>query len=186
MYTPVNPSFTIQKWGSRGSTLYRHVLVMFFVQTSENFFFPILACFWCFGEAGVRNCGICWGASLYIFLYVMFIFFIVSFSSLFLFLSWEGCAVWLWPFLGVFTHMFRGSICPYDICTGINTPRSDRYESWKSVQYVCYAVPADCSQIAHTCTNIQSTLVISNPKDSMKYFEISAPRHIRFAELWKK
>ena len=28
MYTPVNPSFTIQKWGSRGSELYRRVLVM--------------------------------------------------------------------------------------------------------------------------------------------------------------
>ena len=29
MYTPVNPSFTIQKWGLRGSKLYRHVFVMF-------------------------------------------------------------------------------------------------------------------------------------------------------------
>ena len=28
MYTPVNPSFTISKWGLRGSTLYRHVFVM--------------------------------------------------------------------------------------------------------------------------------------------------------------
>ena len=28
MYTPVNPSFTIWKWGLRGSTLYRHVFVM--------------------------------------------------------------------------------------------------------------------------------------------------------------
>ena len=28
MYTPVNPSFTIKKWGLRGSTLYRHVFVM--------------------------------------------------------------------------------------------------------------------------------------------------------------
>ena len=28
MYTPVNPSFTIQKWGLRGSKLYRHVFVM--------------------------------------------------------------------------------------------------------------------------------------------------------------
>ena len=28
MYTPVNPSFTIYKWGLRGSTLYRHVFVM--------------------------------------------------------------------------------------------------------------------------------------------------------------
>ena len=28
MYTPVNPSFTIQKWGLRGSKLYRRVLVM--------------------------------------------------------------------------------------------------------------------------------------------------------------
>ena len=28
-------------------------------------------------------------------------------------------------------------------------------------------------------SNIQSTLVISNPRDSLKYFEISVPRHIR-------
>ena len=28
MYTPVNPSFTIQKWGFRGSKLYRRVFVM--------------------------------------------------------------------------------------------------------------------------------------------------------------
>ena len=28
MYTPVNPSFTIQKWGLRESKLYRHVFVM--------------------------------------------------------------------------------------------------------------------------------------------------------------
>ena len=28
MYTPVNPSFTIQKWGLRGSKLYRRVFVM--------------------------------------------------------------------------------------------------------------------------------------------------------------
>ena len=30
MYTPVNPSFTIEKWGLRGSKLYRHVFVMAF------------------------------------------------------------------------------------------------------------------------------------------------------------
>ena len=29
MYTPVNPSFTIQKWGLRRSKLYKHVFVMF-------------------------------------------------------------------------------------------------------------------------------------------------------------
>ena len=28
MYTPLNPSFTIEKWGLRGSKLYRHVFVM--------------------------------------------------------------------------------------------------------------------------------------------------------------
>ena len=28
MYTPVNPSFTIEKWGLRGSKLYWHVFVM--------------------------------------------------------------------------------------------------------------------------------------------------------------
>ena len=30
MYTPVNPSFIIYKWGLRGSKLYRHVFVMQF------------------------------------------------------------------------------------------------------------------------------------------------------------
>ena len=29
MYTPVNPSFTIEKWGLRESTLYRHVFVTY-------------------------------------------------------------------------------------------------------------------------------------------------------------
>ena len=29
MYTPVNPRFTIEKWGLRGSKLYRHVFVMY-------------------------------------------------------------------------------------------------------------------------------------------------------------
>ena len=28
IYTPVNPSFTILKWGLRESTLYRHVFVI--------------------------------------------------------------------------------------------------------------------------------------------------------------
>ena len=27
-YTPINPSFTVKKWGLRGSKLYRHVFVM--------------------------------------------------------------------------------------------------------------------------------------------------------------
>ena len=35
-------------------------------------------------------------------------------------------------------------------------------------------------------TDIQSTLVISNSKDSLKYFEKSVPRYIRFAEFSKK
>ena len=29
MYTPVNPCFTVWKWGLRGSKLYRHVFVMY-------------------------------------------------------------------------------------------------------------------------------------------------------------
>ena len=33
---------------------------------------------------------------------------------------------------------------------------------------------------------VQSTLVVSKSKYSLKYFEISVPRHIRFAELRKK
>ena len=53
MYTPVNPSFTIQKWGLRGSKLYRHVYVMFkgpfhdtFGQRTEAKFRGItIACF---------------------------------------------------------------------------------------------------------------------------------------------
>ena len=28
MYTPVNPSFTVEKWGLRGSKLYRYVFVI--------------------------------------------------------------------------------------------------------------------------------------------------------------
>ena len=41
MYTPVNPSFTILKWGLRGSTLYRHVFVMirFLTPKLQIFFF---------------------------------------------------------------------------------------------------------------------------------------------------
>ena len=35
MYTPVNPSFTISKWGSRGSKLYSHVFVM--SETRQSF-----------------------------------------------------------------------------------------------------------------------------------------------------
>ena len=30
MYTPVNPSFTLQKWGLRGSIFYRRVFMMLF------------------------------------------------------------------------------------------------------------------------------------------------------------
>ena len=30
MYTPVNPSFTIKRWGLRGSKLYRYVFVMIY------------------------------------------------------------------------------------------------------------------------------------------------------------
>ena len=30
MYTPANPSFTMLKWGLRGSKLYRYVFVMAF------------------------------------------------------------------------------------------------------------------------------------------------------------
>ena len=36
MYTPVNPSFTIKKWGLRGSKLYRHVFVMLPLDTSKK------------------------------------------------------------------------------------------------------------------------------------------------------
>ena len=36
MYTPVNPSFTILKWGLSGSKLYRHVFVMDYEQTNSK------------------------------------------------------------------------------------------------------------------------------------------------------
>ena len=36
MYTPVNPSFTIKKWGLRGSNLYGHVFVMACLQNSAQ------------------------------------------------------------------------------------------------------------------------------------------------------
>ena len=38
MYTPVNPSFTIYKWGLRGSKLYRYVFVMQFLGLLRYFF----------------------------------------------------------------------------------------------------------------------------------------------------
>ena len=40
MYTPVNSSFTRQKWGLRGSKLYRHVFVMDQVTNYTH-------CLWC-------------------------------------------------------------------------------------------------------------------------------------------
>ena len=36
MYTPVNPSLTILKWGLRGSKLYRHVFVMGSINATET------------------------------------------------------------------------------------------------------------------------------------------------------
>ena len=38
MYTPVNPSFTISKWGLRESKLYRHVFVMISLSPSATVF----------------------------------------------------------------------------------------------------------------------------------------------------
>ena len=38
MYTPVNPSFTVYKWGLRGSTFYEHVFVMVFPLKKDNGF----------------------------------------------------------------------------------------------------------------------------------------------------
>ena len=35
MYTPINPSFTIYKWGLRGSKLYRRVFVMISLSSSS-------------------------------------------------------------------------------------------------------------------------------------------------------
>ena len=40
MYTPVNPSFTIQKWGLSGSKYYRHVFVMFVTKNKKTNVYP--------------------------------------------------------------------------------------------------------------------------------------------------
>ena len=37
MYTPVNPSFTVLKWGLRGSKLYRRVFAMYVYQLAFNY-----------------------------------------------------------------------------------------------------------------------------------------------------
>ena len=37
MYTPVNPSFTIQKWGLWGSKLYRYVFLMILLFKPDTF-----------------------------------------------------------------------------------------------------------------------------------------------------
>ena len=42
IYTPVNPSFAIKKWGLRGSKLYRYVFVMHFNITED---FGVKSCF---------------------------------------------------------------------------------------------------------------------------------------------
>ena len=38
MYTAVNPSFTIQNWGLRGSKLYMHVFMMYIFCSGDVFF----------------------------------------------------------------------------------------------------------------------------------------------------
>ena len=43
MYTPVNPSFTIWKWGLRGSKLYRYVFVM----TMSGWFSTLILTYLC-------------------------------------------------------------------------------------------------------------------------------------------
>ena len=56
MYTPANPSFTIKKWGLRGSKLYRHVFVMstvlstYFRKYAGFFFFFFFFCLALFSE----------------------------------------------------------------------------------------------------------------------------------------
>ena len=37
MYTPVNPSFTIYKWGLMGYTLHGHVILMYMYGVFDNF-----------------------------------------------------------------------------------------------------------------------------------------------------
>ena len=39
MYTPVNPSFTIQNWGLWGSKLYRHVFVMQYIHSYSHWYY---------------------------------------------------------------------------------------------------------------------------------------------------
>ena len=46
MYNPVNPSFTVEKWGLRGSKLYRHVSVMLKnmrLSASDAISFPLMS-----------------------------------------------------------------------------------------------------------------------------------------------
>ena len=44
IYTPVNPSFTIRKWGLRGSALYRPVFVMSKTTNSPNYVWKLCCC----------------------------------------------------------------------------------------------------------------------------------------------
>ena len=39
MYTPVNPSFTILKWGVRGSSFHRHVIMMIEICLAQYLYF---------------------------------------------------------------------------------------------------------------------------------------------------
>ena len=56
---PVHPSFTTQKWGLRGSKLYRHVFVM---QDGNTYVIKGLWCtFWCKHKNSFRTLGIVCG-----------------------------------------------------------------------------------------------------------------------------
>ena len=55
MYTPVNPSFTIYKWGLRGSKLYRRVFVMVIVVFPGYRHLCFLVCFPAYQFPSHRN-----------------------------------------------------------------------------------------------------------------------------------
>ena len=97
MYTPVNPSFTIYKWGLRGSTLYRHV----FVKLCILALYDLKICMWI------------WGYPAIIF-FQLFAIFQLSFCScdMMAWIAWGRNSSYrviqtFWNFAGVFVMVWR-------------------------------------------------------------------------------
>ena len=64
----------------------------------------LLAC-WCF-HTWRLFCHYLFVCCCFFCCFFLLLFFLLFFSSLLLFMSREGCASWLWHFLGIFTYMF--------------------------------------------------------------------------------